>query len=164
MEFNPSVSELDVVDAGSSVSMNPSDKTWISGVSMDIREASESWFDRETTDIESEVPDDETSESVDATRSRNRHCWVVRWCSLSSSSKTVRIVGVGIVFDVISTYLGSAVFIIMRDLIMPRIYMAAESYVKCILFSFSSFLLFRVFMVAIFDFIFDFIFVCLQPK
>ena len=37
-----SVSELDVVDAGSSVSMNPSDEMWISGVSMDIMEAYES--------------------------------------------------------------------------------------------------------------------------
>ena len=69
---------------------------WTSGVSMDIREAA---LASETTDIESEVPDDEISESAEATHSRNRCCRVLLWCSLSSSSITVHMVGVGIVFD-----------------------------------------------------------------
>lgn len=59
----------------------------------------ESASDSETTDIESEVPDDETSERAAATRSRNHCRWVVRWSSLSSSSMTVHMVGVGIVFE-----------------------------------------------------------------
>jgi len=57
MEYKLSVSELGVKDAGSLVCMNSSDGMWMSGVSMDIREAMS-----KTTDIESEVPDEETSE------------------------------------------------------------------------------------------------------
>jgi hypothetical protein len=60
------VSEFDVGDAGSSVYMSPSDEMWMSGVSMEIMEAA---LASETTDIESEVPDDEISESAEATRS-----------------------------------------------------------------------------------------------
>ena len=44
------------------------------------------------------------------------------------------------------------------SLIMPRLYMAAESHVKYILFSFSLLLCFRVFMVTHFHLIFYFIF------
>ncbi len=69
-----SVSEFDVADAGSSVSMNPSDEMWTLGVSMDIREAA---LASEPKDIESEVPNDEISESAEATCSQNCCCWVV---------------------------------------------------------------------------------------
>jgi hypothetical protein len=70
-----------------------SDETLISGVSMEIGDARS-----ETSDIESEVdvPDDETSDSAEAMNCWKCHHWIVRQCSISSWSITVRIVGVGI--------------------------------------------------------------------
>jgi hypothetical protein len=94
LEIELSVSELDTEDPGPSEGMDTSDEMLMSGVSMDIREARS-----ENKDIvsESDMPDDERSESAEAARVRNRRCWVVWWCSASSWSITVRIVGVGIV-------------------------------------------------------------------
>jgi hypothetical protein len=59
----------------------------------------------------------------------------------------VRMVGVGIVVD---RLLARRVLLARRGLIMPKIYMAAESHVKCIFISFSLYLLSGVFTVAIF--------------
>ena len=85
------MSEFDVGDVGSSVYINPSEEMWMLGVSMDIRDMELAF---ETTDIESEVPDVEISERIETTHSWNHCHWVVWWCSLSSSSITVCMVGV----------------------------------------------------------------------
>jgi hypothetical protein len=74
--------------------MDASDETSTLGVLMDIKDARS-----ETSDIESEVPDDETSDSVEAMRCWNHCRWLVLWCSASSWSITVRIVGVGILLN-----------------------------------------------------------------
>jgi hypothetical protein len=136
--------------------MDASDETSTSGVSMDIKDARS-----ETSDIESEVPDDETSDSAEAMCCRNRCCWLLLWCSASSWSITVRIVGVGISLnnhwhrDSLMTMSTRSVG---RGLNMPSTCLPAELHVKCILFSFSRHLRFRAFTVTIFDFIFNFIF------
>ena len=72
-----------------------SEEISILGVSMEIKDARS-----ETSDIKSEadVPDDEISESAEAMCWQKHCCWLMQWCSVSSLSITVHIVGIGISF------------------------------------------------------------------
>ena len=145
-----SLSEPDVGN-GLSEYMDMLDETSISGVSMEIGNARS-----ETSDIESEVDvsDDETSDSAEVMNCWKCHRWIVRWCSMSSWSITVRIVGVGILLTS-----GHVNITVLRwRLNMPSTCLSAKHDVKCILLSFLICVRFRAFTVAIFHFIFHFIF------
>ena len=71
-----------------------SEEMLISGVSIDIKDARS-----ETSNMKSEtdVPDDEISDSAEAMCCCKHHCWLMQWCYVSSWSITVHIVGVGMV-------------------------------------------------------------------
>ena len=87
IEDKLSVSELVVVEVGPSECVDMSEETSMSGVSINIGDSSE------TPDIKSEadVLDEEMSESTE-----DMCCWLVQWCSVSSCSIMVCMVGVGI--------------------------------------------------------------------
>jgi hypothetical protein len=143
-----SLSEPDV-ENGLSECMDMSDETSISGVSMEIGDARS-----ETSDIESEVdvPDNETSDSAEVMNCWKCHCWIVRWCSISSWSITVRIIGVGILLT--SGHVN--ITVLRRCLNMPSTCLSAEHDVKCILLSFL--------ICVIFHFIFQIIQIIFLPN
>ena len=145
-----SLSEPDVGN-GLSECMDMSDETLISGTSMEIRDAR-----LETSDTKSEVdvPDDKTSDSAEAMNCWKCHPWIVWWCSISSWSITVQIIGVGILLT--SGHIN--ITVLRWCLNMLSTCLSAEHEVKCILLSFLICVYFRVFTVAIFHIIFRFIF------
>ena len=118
-------------DVGNELSecMDMLDETSISGVSMEIGDAR-----LETSDIKSEVdvPDDETSDSAEAMNCWKCHHWIVQWCSISSWSITVHIIGVGMLLT--SGHIN--ITVLRQCLNMPSTCLSAEHKVKCILLSF----------------------------
>ena len=97
----------------------------------------------------------------------NRRRRVVRWCSLSSSSKTVLIVGVGIEFDGIWAQWyplagGAAGFDYAENLYGCRKPCKMHFVLIFVIFAFQGVHGYHFYV--IFDFIFDFIFVCFSPK
>ena len=119
-----SLSEPDIGN-GLSECMDISDETSISGVSMEIGDARS-----QTSDIESEVdvPDYRTSDSAEVMNCWKCHRWIMWWCSISSCSITVHIVGVGILLT--SGHIN--ITVLRWCLNMLGTCLSAEHEVKCI--------------------------------